>query len=97
MTREHKVYRTGFGNQEFEIDCNNDEAYKIAEFLFLDFPGAAGAKTTKQYDIISSGSVPKLSLWEGDKRLYFGMSQYRLAYILINEVIYHCINNNCRQ
>lgn len=35
-----------------------------------------------------------LSLWKGDKRFYFGQSRYRLAYILVNEVIYHCITEN---
>lgn len=35
-----------------------------------------------------------LSLWDGDRRLYFGESRYQLAYILMNEVIFLCINGN---
>ncbi|MBM9521080.1 hypothetical protein JWG39_14760 [Desulforhopalus vacuolatus] len=94
MKNNHQVYRTGFAGQAFEISCNNDDAYAIVEFLFLDFPGTRKAVTTIQYDIISSGSKPMLSLWQGDKRLYFGELRYQLAYILMNEVIFHCINTN---
>ena len=94
MNNGHRVYQTGFGDQPFGIDCNNEDAYSIAEFLFLDFPGGTAAQSTKQYDIISSGPRPMLSLWDGDKRLYFGESRYRLAYTLMNEIIFHCINTN---
>ncbi len=94
MNNGHTIFRTGFGDQTFEIDCNNDDAYSIAEFLFLDFPGSGSTQSTKQYDIISSGPVPMLSLWKDEKRLYFGKSRYQLAYILINEVIFHSINTN---
>lgn len=94
MNSSPRVYRTGFGEHTFEISCNNDDAYGIAEFLFLDFPGSIAATYTKQYDIVSSGPIPMLSLWGGDKRLYFGTSQYQLAYILMNEVIFYCIDTN---
>jgi hypothetical protein len=94
MNNGHRVYCTGFGVQPFDIGCNNADAYSIADYLFLDFPGATEAASTKEYDIVSSGPVPMLSLWEGDKRLYFGASRYQLAYILMNEAIFHCINTN---
>jgi hypothetical protein len=94
MNSCHRVYRTGFGDQAFEICCNNDDAYGIAEFLFLDLPGSTAATSTKQYDIISSGPLPMLSLWEGDTRLYFGTSRYQLTYILMNEVVFYCIDTN---
>lgn len=94
MNKGHQIYRTGFGDQTIEIDCNNDDAYNLAEFLFLDFPGSRNTQSVKQYDIISSGPVPMLSLWNDDKRLYFGESRYQLAYILINEIIFHSINTN---
>ena len=94
MNSNPRVYLTGFGDHTFEIRCNNDDAYGIAEFLFLDFPGSLAAISTIQYDIISSGPIPMLSLWEGDKRLYFGISRYQLAYILMNEVIFCCIDTN---
>jgi len=82
------IYRTGFWEQVFEINCNNDDAYIIAEFLFLDFAQIYRVQSGKQYEIISSGHVPMLSLWDGDKQLYSGKSRYQLAYILMNEVIF---------
>lgn len=94
MKINHQTYHTGLGDQAFAIECNNKDAYDIAEFLFLDFPGAISATTTKQYDIILSGPVPMLSLWKNDSRLYYGKSRYQLAYILMNEIIYHSINTN---
>ena len=97
MKNSHRTYRTGFGDLSFEIECNNEDAYSIAKFLFLDFPDSTTITLTKQYDIVSSGPIPMLSLWDGDKQLYFGKSRYQLAYILMNEMIYYCINTNSTQ
>lgn len=87
----HRVFARHFANLSFAVDCNNDDALSLARFLFQDFPKGCTGKTRK-YDLISSGTRPMLSLWEDDKRLYFGDCRYQLAYILINEVIFHCIN-----
>ena len=92
MKHNALTYQTGFGEYSFRLECTTEDALFIAEFLFLDFPGAKSGTPIKQFDIVSSGQAPMLSLWDGDKRLYFGTSRYQLAYILINEVIYHCIN-----
>lgn len=97
MENNHYIFCTGFGRQAFEIDCNNEDAYRLAEFLFADLPGAKEAEDTRRYDILSVGIRPMMSLWDSDKRLYFGESRYRLAYILINEVIFHCIQTNTQQ
>ena len=97
MVNNHDIFRTGFGQQAFEIDCNNEDAYRLAEFLLADLPGAEEAEDTRCYDILSVGTGPMLSLWDNDKLLYFGESRYRLAYILINEIIFHCIEANTRQ
>lgn len=88
------IYRAGFGNQLFEIGCNNEDAYRLAQLLFSDFPVTNSCHHPKRFDILSVGQQPMLSLWDGEKRLYFGTSRYQLAYILMNEVIYHCINDN---
>lgn len=97
MTNKHSCFRTGFGDLEFIFDCNNGDAYQIAQFLFADFPGtSASAATQHVYDIIASGPKPMLSLWQGEKKLYYGNCRYQLAYILMNEVIYHCITANDR-
>ncbi len=97
MTHNHKIYRTGFEEQPFEIDCNNENAYVLATFLFGDFPGSISSNPPIKYDILSVGRQPMFSLWQGEKRLYFGKSRYQLAYILMNEVIYYCINTNSTQ
>lgn len=91
------LYRTGFGEHSFEIECNNEDAYSVAEFLFQDFPGTTSVTPVRKYDIISSGSKPMLSLFDGDKRLYSGRSRYQLAYVLMNEIIFYCINTNDSQ
>ena len=97
MRRDHRLYCCGFGDLSFEIDCNNDDAYNLAAFLFTDFPPANSVKEPVRYDIISAGSEPFLSLWTGERKLFFGTSLYKLAYVLMNEVIFHCININDSQ
>ncbi len=83
-----------FKNQVVEIGYNNEDAHSLIEFLFGDLDCNTGGLAKTRYDILSVGKQPMLSLWEGDKRFYFGTSQYRLAYILTNEIIYHCIAQN---
>ncbi len=95
-TNSQGVFTTGFGDVGFQITHNNEYARSIASFLFTDFPGSTNPAQVLRYDIVSSGNVPMLSLWENEKRLYFGSSTYLLAYNLMNEVIYHCINKNDR-
>jgi hypothetical protein len=94
MSNQNQSLITGFGSQSFEIECNNNDAYRLAEFLFFDFPGGDVERGLKHYDLIYSGSKPMISLWDGDKRLYFGQNPYHLAVILMNEVLYHCIDAN---
>lgn len=97
MQDDHKVFYTGFGLQAIEIDCNNDDAYQLASFLFSDFSYCESDNPAITFDLISAGKQPMLSLWDGDKRLYFGESRYQLSYILMNEVIYHSIDKNNQQ
>jgi hypothetical protein len=94
MSNQNQSLITGFGSQSFEIACNDHDAYRLAEFLFSDFPGGDLGRERKHYDLIYSGSEPMISLWDGDKRLYFGQNPYHLAVILMNEVLYHCIDAN---
>ena len=94
MSNQSQSLITGFGSQSFAIACNNHDAYRLAAFLFIDFPGAVAEQEPKRYDLIYSGSRPMISLWEDDKRLYFGQNPYHLAVILMNEVLYHCIDAN---
>ena len=94
MPSNHTIFKTGFGDQQFEIDCNNKDTYKLAAFLFSHFPGSTSPSSSLKYSIISDGRRPRLSLWMGERRLYYGESAYQLVYTLMNEVIYHCINTN---
>lgn len=94
MNSGHKLYNFSFAWQAFEIDCNNDEAYSLAEFLFQDFPKTTETLSTHKYSIITSSLESEFSLFEGDIQLYSGDSRYQLAYTLINEIIFHCINKN---
>ena len=84
-------YTIGFSGQFIEIGYNNPAAKSLAEFLFCDLHAENSHSSRARYDIIFAGKQPKISLWRGDKKLYFGESKYKLAYILINEVIYECI------
>lgn len=98
MLNNHIQLFRGFGSQSFEIECNNQDAYDLASFLFADLPTPDETSETKQYDIICAGSSrPQWPLWGDEKRLYFGTSKYRLAYSVMNEVICHCINKNIQQ
>lgn len=94
MQDDHKVFYTGFGLQPIEIECNNCDAYQLASFLFSDFSYSESDNSAIKFDLISVGKQPMLSLWDGDKRLYFGDSRYQLAYILMNEAIYYSIDKN---
>ena len=97
MQDNHKIFYTGFGSQPIEIECNNNDAYQLASFLFSDFPFCESSNPVIKFDLISVGKQPMLSLWDGDKRLYFGDSKYQLVYILMNEAIYHSIAKNDQQ
>lgn len=97
MINDQKIFCTGFGKQTFYIGCNSEEAYDLAAFLFADFPAPRLQAPSKRYDILSTDKQSMLSLREGEKQLYFGNSKYQLAYVLMNEVIYHCINVNKQQ
>jgi len=88
------IFESGFGRFAFSISCTNQVGFDLADLLFGDLPGSATAQFRREYDIVSSGTRQVLSLWEGDKRLYFGDSAYQMAYILMNEVLYHCIDAN---
>lgn len=97
MTSHSLSLKTGFGDQAIELVCNSPEAKELADFLFADLPGCQRSTDHRQFDLIFSGPLPMISLWNGDKRLYFGTSRYQLAYILMNEVLYYCIDNNRTQ
>lgn len=93
MGNKHTLYETGFGCRSFIFDCSNNDALDLARFLFADLPGPTEPCEPKRFEIIFSGPKPMVSLWDEEKKLYFGDSPYQLAYILMNEVIHHCIDS----
>ena len=84
-------YTVGFSGQCIEIGYNSPEARSLAEFLFCDLLTESAHPPRARYDILVVGNPSQISLWQGNKKLYFGESKYKPAYMLINEVIYHCI------
>jgi hypothetical protein len=97
MQDNHRTFYTGFGKQPFEIECNNNDAYQLASFLFADLLYSEAPTPPISFKLVSEEKQTRLSLWTGGRRLYFGDSRYQLAYILMNEVIYHSIADNNQQ
>jgi len=46
---DHKIYRTGFEGQVFEIECSNEAGYELVSFLFIDFPGSSSTNPPGQH------------------------------------------------
>lgn len=93
---EKKNYTIGFCGQYVTINCYGRKACEIVEFLFVDLLVDTEIKTSYTYDIMAVGKQPMLSLWNGEKKLYFGESSYSLAYIFVNGIIYQSIVKNDR-
>ncbi len=89
------LYRTGFEQVEFIIDCRGERVLAIAEFLFTDFPKIYQPVVTKRFYMTASEKEAfSLSDQDENKIIYQGESAYQLAYAMINEVIFHCIQNS---
>ena len=97
MNHEKMIFNTGFGDQPFEIDCPNRDVYNLVSFLFTDFEYSNSAHPIIKYTITFGEEGNMFSLWEDNNKLYHGSSRYNLAYTLMNEVIFHCINKNDKQ
>jgi len=85
------TYIAGFSGLNIEIGYNNPDAKLLIDFLLGDLQAEPSLVPEIRYDVLVVGRPPKVSLWQGDKLLYFGNSKYTLAYILINEMIYRFI------
>lgn len=84
----------GFCNHCITINYNCPEAESLINFLCTDLPADRNFPSHTTYDLIIVGKKPMMSLWQGDKQLYFGDCKYNLAYTLTNEIIYQCIADN---
>jgi len=84
----------GFCNQYITINCNGPEAISIVDFICSDLLIETDLPVCAVYDVMIVGNKPMMSLWQGEKQLYFGDCGYTLAYTLINEIIYQCLADN---
>jgi hypothetical protein len=89
-----RTFRAGFGRQAVTVGCNNRAAAELAQVVCGDLILSDAESTRAHYDIVAAGPMPMWSLWNDDRRLYFGASAYQLAYMLLNEIIYQCVAGN---
>ncbi len=84
----------GFCGQYVTIHSYGSQAVSLMDFLCSDLSVGNSASSRAVYDLMVVGKKPMISLWEGEKQLYFGECWHSLAYILINEIIYQCLADN---
>jgi hypothetical protein len=89
-----QTYRVGLFSADLAIDYNSPEALNLLTFLFKDMPASGAPLSQRRFEIIMAGKPTRMSLWLGDKQLYFGQSKQELAHLLMNEVVYECIVSN---
>ncbi len=90
----YPFYAAGLGEVCIEIDYNCDEARELIDFLFRDFPRPDGPVLPRRFGVVVAGTPAKMSLWLGEKQIYYGDSKQLLAHFLINEIFYDCIVSN---
>ena len=84
----------GFCGQYVTVTFNGRKAEAIVDFLCVDLARGPDDFAKAVYDVVVVGKKPMMSLWQGEKQLYFGSCGYDLAYMLINEIIYQSIVDN---
>ena len=86
------TYTAGLFSVTIKIDYNGAEARAFLDFLLGDLPGDSDLPvSTRRFAVVIVGKPQKMSLWLGERQLYFGESAQEMAYILINEIVYECI------
>ena len=91
---EYPCYAAGLGEACSEIEYSGDTARELLDLLFCDFPPSEGPVLSRRFGVVVAGSPAKMSLWLGEKQIYFGDSKQLLAQFLINEILYDCIVSN---
>lgn len=95
MSNNCKTFLTCFEGQSFELQYDSQEILGLLTTLFTDFQlPTRSSQSPVQYCLSAHNSQPGFSLRQGEKKLYKGDSKYKLAYALMNDVIFHCINKN---
>ncbi len=92
---QQRKYTIGFCGQYITINCYGSQAEDVIEFLFSDLMVEDNrVEPEVVYDVMAVGKQPMMSLWNGEKKLYFGECLHSLADIMVNNVIYYSIINN---
>lgn len=84
----------GFCGQYIQINCNGSEAADLVDFLCADLPVRENVQPRAICELIIAGQRRDMSLCRGDTQLYRGTCKHSLAYALINEVIFQCLQDN---
>ncbi len=91
---DYPCYTAGLGEACSEIEYSGDEARELLNLLFCDFPRSEGPVLSRRFGVVFAGSPARMSLWLGEKQIYFGESKQLLAQFLMNEILYDCIISN---
>lgn len=94
MVKGNGTYIVGLFGRNVEIEYNNDEARELIHFLFQDLRPDEAPCSNRRFAVLMVGKPVRMSLWQGEKQLYFGESKHALATILANEILYECIVDN---
>ena len=94
IKKDYGTYRIGLFEIDVEIDYNSTESRELIDFLFRDLPAQGAPLSPRRFEVLIVGDPSRMSLWAGEKQLYFGQSKHALAHMLVNEIIYDCIINN---
>lgn len=87
-----------FGEQAFLFQCSSVELKQLVEILFADFEkNRCAVQRETRYQLFTVKNSTTILLRQDEKHLYSGSSEYKLAYALMNDVIYHCIDHNSTQ
>ncbi len=84
----------GFCGQYIQINCNGSEAADLVDFLCADLSVQENVSSRTICELIIAEKGRDMSLCRDDMQLYKGISQHGLAYALINEIIFQCIQDN---
>lgn len=94
INKDCGTYRVGLFDIDVEIDYNSEESRDLIDFLFRDLSSKGAPVSNRRFEVLIVGRPARISLWLGERQLYFGDSKREMAHILVNEIIYDCITNN---
>ncbi len=81
----------GFGGQCVAINWHGTQALELIDFLCCDLERVSENTPRAEYKLTVDRGQKIFSLQNVEQQLYQGADYYKLAYTLINEIIYHVI------